>query len=162
MRILCYDYSIEIFSPGDIYLYIFICLFISSQINIFRILTAQIGIIDTADSTQSKPQAKENHYHEEFCDPVFPLCETRKRMYQDITHDLYIHHFKSSYRFDLSIVPWLEKEHILIKPMQVMHARSFSCVRLFATLWTVAHQAPLSMGFSRREYWSGLPVPSPM
>ena len=36
----------------------------------------------------------------------------------------------------------------------------FSCVRLFATLWTVAHQAPLSMGFSRQEYWSGLPCPS--
>ena len=33
----------------------------------------------------------------------------------------------------------------------------FSLVRLFATLWTVAHQAPLSMGFSRQEYWSGLP-----
>ena len=31
-----------------------------------------------------------------------------------------------------------------------------SCVQLFATLWTVAHQAPLSMGFSRQEYWSGL------
>ena len=37
----------------------------------------------------------------------------------------------------------------------------FSCVRLFATLWTVACQAPLSMGFSRQEYWSGLPCPSP-
>ena len=36
-----------------------------------------------------------------------------------------------------------------------------SCVRLFATLWTVAHQAPLSMGFSRQEYWSGFPFPSP-
>ena len=33
----------------------------------------------------------------------------------------------------------------------------FSCVQLFVTLWTVAHQAPLSMGFSRQEYWSGLP-----
>ena len=32
---------------------------------------------------------------------------------------------------------------------------------LFVTLWTVAHQAPLSMGFFRQEYWSGLPVPSP-
>ena len=31
----------------------------------------------------------------------------------------------------------------------------------FVTLWTVAHQAPLSMGFSRQEYWSGLPFPSP-
>ena len=36
-----------------------------------------------------------------------------------------------------------------------------SCVRLFATPWTVAYQAPLSMGFSRQEYWSGLPFPSP-
>ena len=37
----------------------------------------------------------------------------------------------------------------------------FSCVQLFATLWTVAHQAPLFMGFFRQEYWSGLPCPSP-
>ena len=37
----------------------------------------------------------------------------------------------------------------------------FSHVRLFATLWTVAHQPPLSMGFSRQEYWSGLPCPPP-
>ena len=36
-----------------------------------------------------------------------------------------------------------------------------SHVQLSATLQTVAHQAPLSMGFSRREYWSGLPFPSP-
>ena len=39
--------------------------------------------------------------------------------------------------------------------------KSLSHVRLFATLWTVAYQAPPSMGFSRQEYWSGLPVPSP-
>ena len=37
--------------------------------------------------------------------------------------------------------------------------RSFSHVSLFVTLWTVACQAPLSMGFSRQEYWSGLPFP---
>ena len=37
----------------------------------------------------------------------------------------------------------------------------FSHVRLCATLWTAAHQAPLSTGFSRQEYWSGLPFPSP-
>ena len=36
-----------------------------------------------------------------------------------------------------------------------------SCVRLFGTLWTVARQGPLSMGFSRQEYWSGLPFPAP-
>ena len=42
----------------------------------------------------------------------------------------------------------------------VLHAKSLhSC--LFATLWTVAHQVLLSMGFSRQEYWSGLSFPSP-
>ena len=35
------------------------------------------------------------------------------------------------------------------------------CVQLFVTPWTVAHQALLSMGFSRQEYWSRLPFPSP-
>ena len=39
--------------------------------------------------------------------------------------------------------------------------KPLSRVRLFATPWTVAYQAPLSMGFSRQEYWSGLPFPSP-
>ena len=39
--------------------------------------------------------------------------------------------------------------------------KSLSHVRLFATPWTVAQQAPPSMGFSRQEYWSGVPLPSP-
>ena len=39
--------------------------------------------------------------------------------------------------------------------------KSLSRVRLFATPWTVAHQARRSMGFSRQEYWRGLPFPSP-
>ena len=46
----------------------------------------------------------------------------------------------------------------------LLSACVFSCsnhVQLFATPWTVAHQAPLSMGFSRQDYWSGLPCPSP-
>ena len=38
----------------------------------------------------------------------------------------------------------------------------FSRVRLLATPWTAAYQAPPSMGFSRQEYWSGVPLPSPM
>ena len=41
------------------------------------------------------------------------------------------------------------------------HVKSFSCVQLFVTPWTVAYQASPSMGFSRQEYWSGLPFPSP-
>ena len=39
--------------------------------------------------------------------------------------------------------------------------KSFSGVRLFVTPWSVAHQASPSMGFSRQEYWGGLPLPSP-
>ena len=39
--------------------------------------------------------------------------------------------------------------------------KSLSHVRLFATPWTAAYQAPPSMGFSRQEYWSGVPLPSP-
>ena len=44
--------------------------------------------------------------------------------------------------------------------MLVCVLNPFSRVQLFVTLWTVAHQAPPSMGFSRQEYWSGLPFPS--
>ena len=47
---------------------------------------------------------------------------------------------------------------ICIKLLLLSH---FSCVQLCATLCTTAHQAPLSMGFSRQEYWSGFPFPSP-
>ena len=42
-----------------------------------------------------------------------------------------------------------------------MKVKLLSRVQPFATPWTVAHQAPPSMGFSRQEYWSGLPFPSP-
>ena len=45
--------------------------------------------------------------------------------------------------------------------LSVKWVKSLSCVRLFVTPWTVAYQAPPSMGFSRQECWSGLPFPSP-
>ena len=48
-----------------------------------------------------------------------------------------------------------------IHPSMKVKVKSVSCVQLLATLQTVAHQAPPSMGFSRQEYWSGLPFPSP-
>ena len=41
-------------------------------------------------------------------------------------------------------------------PLPLLLLSRFSRVRLYATLWTAAHQAPLSMGFSSQEYWSGL------
>ena len=43
----------------------------------------------------------------------------------------------------------------------VLCAQLLSRVQLFATSWTVAHRAPLSMGFFRQEYWSGVPFPIP-
>ena len=53
----------------------------------------------------------------------------------------------------------VREKFLLFKPL-CMPSR-FSRVRLFATPWTVARQAPLSMGFSRQEYWGGLPCPPP-
>ena len=45
--------------------------------------------------------------------------------------------------------------------LQIRKGKSLSQVRLFVTPWTVAHHVSLSMEFSRQEYWSGLPFPSP-
>ena len=45
--------------------------------------------------------------------------------------------------------------------LNIVVALSLSCLDYFATPWAVAHQAPLSMGFPRQEYWTGLPCPSP-
>ena len=52
----------------------------------------------------------------------------------------------------------LKKNPVLESEVKV---KSLSRVRLFATSWTVVHQAPPSIGSSRQEYWSGLPFPSP-
>ena len=49
--------------------------------------------------------------------------------------------------------------HFLLQCMKVK-VKSLSRVRLLATPWTAAHQAPPSMGFARQEYWSGVPLPS--
>ena len=55
-------------------------------------------------------------------------------------------------------VKWVSARDLIYRVSEV---KSLSCVRLFMTPWTVAYQAPPSMGFSRQEYWSGLPFPSP-
>ena len=46
--------------------------------------------------------------------------------------------------------------------LQCMKVKSLSRVQLLATPWTTAYQAPPSMGFSKQEYWSGVPLPSPI
>ena len=78
------------------------------------------------------------------------------------------HHYNGS-RLDKGIAELFEtfrisRMHLNLdsETLQIVCVLScFSHVRLFATLWTVAHQAPLSMGFSRQEYWSRLPFASP-
>ena len=67
---------------------------------------------------------------------------------------IHITYFKEARRATINWFCWnVEKEKKKVKLL--------SRVQLFETPWTVAHQAPLSMGFSRQEHWSGLPFPSP-
>ena len=79
------------------------------------------------------------------------------------------------------LISWLQPRFaVILEPRKILHfclpwsdgtrccvalfcewVKSLSRVRLFVTPWTVAHQAPPSVGFSRWEYWNGLPFPSP-
>ena len=60
----------------------------------------------------------------------------------------------------LDMLTWkYQKVFISIELFPSSILSHFSHILLFATLWTLAHQAPLSMGFSRQEYWSELPLP---
>ena len=64
-------------------------------------------------------------------------------------------------RKDMTNLDSILKSRDITVPTKVK-VKSLSHVRLFETPWTVAYQAPLPMGFSRQEYWSGLPFPSPV
>ena len=69
---------------------------------------------------------------------------------------IYFEPISSGIKFSLDFYVWFQM--LLISWCVLGH---FSHVWLCVTLWTVARQAPLSMGFSRQEYWSGLPCPPP-
>ena len=58
-------------------------------------------------------------------------------------------------------LPDLGSNQLLLYWLLLLLLSHFSRVRRFATPWTAAYQAPPSMGFSRQEYWSGVPLPSP-
>ena len=68
---------------------------------------------------------------------------------------------KDVYQFSQSIARQKINYNCKHSGNMVSEVKSLSRVQLFATPWTIAHQAPWSMGFSRYEYWSGLPFPSP-
>ena len=83
-----------------------------------------------------------------------------------VKHRLWRKNFKVLKEFSQflkQLMPFINKEpNWIVKvwrfPLLDVWAQShFSCVWLFVTLWTIACQAPLSMGFSRQEYWRGLP-----
>ena len=101
--------------------------------------------------------------------PVFLPGEShRERSLQATVHrvakswtwlkQLSMHFFNAWSKSISSGVQQLCPEDSLISKVKV---KLLSCVRLFAPPWTVAYQAPPSMRFSRQEYWSGLPFPSP-
>ena len=61
--------------------------------------------------------------------------------------------------YSLPYLGWAAEE--MVQAMACMCAKSLSWIQLFAILWTIARQSPMSMGFPRQEYWSGLPCPPP-
>ena len=78
-------------------------------------------------------------------------------------HIFYLQYFQFMTSGYNSIVSWEKSVYLYVFLDNVHKAKvkSLSHVRLFATPWTVAYQAPPSVGFSRQEDWSGLPFPSP-
>ena len=74
---------------------------------------------------------------------------------QRVGDDLVTKH--STHTYNWSTLLYTQTQHFKL----TVHVQSLSSVQFFATMWTVALQAPLSMGFFRQEYWSGLPVPPP-
>ena len=77
------------------------------------------------------------------CDPIdgSPLCSPIPGILQARTLEWVVISFSNAWKWKVKV-------------------KSLSCVQLSATPWTAAHQAPPSMGFSRQEYWSGVPLPS--
>ena len=79
---------------------------------------------------------------------------------------IYMHYFLYSFLLGLIPghqiqVPVQNSRTLFIHPMHMCMLSNFSRVQLFATLWTIAHQAPLSMGYPRQEYLGGLSCPPP-
>ena len=79
-------------------------------------------------------------------------------LYTDI-HNSFIHNSQKVETTQMFIDRWIYKQNVAFLYKEILAL--FSHVWFFVTPWTVAHQGPLSMGFSRQEYWSGLPCRPP-
>ena len=76
--------------------------------------------------------------------------------------DLSIQNDSSNFRGNAFIQSGRKKNRLCYYEMSIRKVKSLSCIQLFATPWTVACQAPPSVGFSWQEHWSGVPLPSPL
>ena len=94
---------------------------------------------------------------------LFPSTDSRARALSSCCAGLVASwHMESSWTRGWTCILWTGKRILNHWRTGVCYALShFSHVGLWATLWTIARQPPLSMGFSSQEYWSGLPWPSP-
>ena len=100
--------------------------------------------------------------------PCYNLMTKNSDFYFDMDIKIHISFFYiliyRSYCAITNLFPnWIHFIHRLFTPIfkLVCTLSHFGCVQLFATTWMLAHQAPLTMGFSRQEYWSGLPFLPP-
>ena len=94
-----------------------------------------------------------------FCKSLIRFLNDRKYCFIKLKlNDL---HFLRIMFYKNSILNIHENFIICLKVKSKVKVKLLSRVQLFSTPWTVAYQAPLSMGFSRQRYWSGLPFPSP-
>ena len=87
-------------------------------------------------------------------------CQKAALLYEKYRFPFYFLVMSSRYIPDIDVLSYLSNFYIL-KMLPYIALLFSHCVQLLATPWTLVHQAPLSMGFPRQEYWSGLPFPSP-
>ena len=95
-----------------------------------------------------------------FCFLPFLLCLSSQGWNMDMVQASQLQpHGQEPYFRTVALKVWFQgQEHQRVCACMLSH---FCSVQLFVTLWSIAHRAPLSMGFSRQEYWSRLPCPSP-
>ena len=100
-----------------------------------------------------------------FCSLLYPIAQSSLQyvVIKSLLNE-WMHQWMHSWRQEQSR-PFLKSKWEIEGSKNFLNYRkkvkSLSCVWLFATPWTVDHQGPLFVGFSRQEYWSGLPFPSP-
>ena len=110
--------------------------------------------IEESDMTEVTQHTELNYQYVEDVSIFCPKLKEPEKLFRKITWG----HIKGT--TEIHQIAW---EQINVKQAALCVcgvAYPLSCVWLFATPWTVAHQAPLSMEFPRQEYWSGLPFPS--